>query len=203
MLEIAVTNTDRLVRLINDILDLERIESGKVELTRGTVDAQAIMDQAREGLQSMADQARIRIVSNPAIGSLWGDSDRIIQTLTNLLGNASSFLARHHGHAQRNGRRNGLHLLRADEDAAFRTTSSIDLPAFQSRRRVRFPQPRRLRTWPGHQPEHRHRSRGRIWAKGTSPGTRFQFTFAGHPAVDLPSAIEQPAVPLTGEGPTV
>ena len=39
MLEIAVTNTDRLVRLINDILDLERIDSGKVELERGPVDA--------------------------------------------------------------------------------------------------------------------------------------------------------------------
>jgi PAS domain S-box-containing protein len=91
MLEIAVTNTDRLVRLINDILDLERIGSGKVELTRGSVDAQAIMDQAREGIQSMADQAGIRIVAEPAAGSLWGDSDRLIQTLTNLLGNAIKF----------------------------------------------------------------------------------------------------------------
>jgi len=91
MLEIAVTNTDRLVRLINDILDLERIESGKVELTRGSVDAQAVMDQTREGLQSMADQAGVRIVTEPAAGSLWGDSDRIIQTLTNLLGNAIKF----------------------------------------------------------------------------------------------------------------
>ncbi len=91
MLEIAVTNTDRLVRLINDILDLERIESGKIELTRGTVDAQVVMDQAREGLQSIADQADIQIVTEPAAGSLWGDSDRIIQTLTNLIGNAIKF----------------------------------------------------------------------------------------------------------------
>ncbi len=91
MLEIAVSNTDRLVRLINDILDLERIESGKVELTRGTVDAQTVMDQAREGLQSIADQAGIRIVTEPVAGSLWGDSDRIIQTLTNLIGNAIKF----------------------------------------------------------------------------------------------------------------
>jgi PAS domain S-box len=91
MLEIAVSNTDRLVRLINDILDLERIGSGKVELARGTVDAQAVMLQALEGVQSMADHAGIRLVVEPANGSLWGDSDRIIQTLTNLLGNAVKF----------------------------------------------------------------------------------------------------------------
>jgi PAS domain S-box-containing protein len=91
MLEIAVINTDRLVRLINDILDLERIESGKVELSRGAVDAQTVMNQAREGLQSIADQAGIQIVTEPAVGSLWGDSDRIIQTLTNLISNAIKF----------------------------------------------------------------------------------------------------------------
>ena len=91
MLEIAVSNTDRLVRLINDILDLERIESGKVELARGPVDANAVMVQALEGLQSMADQAGVRLVIAPATGALWGDSDRIIQTLTNLLGNAIKF----------------------------------------------------------------------------------------------------------------
>jgi len=91
MLEIAVNNTDRLVRLINDILDLERIDSGRVELVRGSVDANAVMVQASEGLQAMADQAGVRVVIVPASATLWGDSDRIIQTLTNLLGNAIKF----------------------------------------------------------------------------------------------------------------
>jgi PAS domain S-box-containing protein len=91
MLEIAVANTDRLVRLINDILDLERIESGKVELTRGVVDAQAVVEQAREGLQAIAEQEGIRIVVEPFTGRLWGDSDRIIQMLMNLIGNAIKF----------------------------------------------------------------------------------------------------------------
>jgi PAS domain S-box-containing protein len=91
MLEIAVSNTDRLVRLINDILDLERIESGKVELRRGLVDSQSVVDQVRDGLQSMAEESGIRIVTEPHSGSLWGDSDRIIQTLTNLIGNAIKF----------------------------------------------------------------------------------------------------------------
>jgi len=94
MLSIAVSNTDRLVRLINDILDLERIESGKVELVRGPVDANLVMVQALEGVQSMGDEAGVELVVVPANGALWGDSDRIIQTLTNLLGNAIKFSGR-------------------------------------------------------------------------------------------------------------
>lgn len=91
MLEIAVSNTDRLVRLINEILDLERIGSGKVELARDIVDAHTVMVQASQGLQSMADQAGVHLVVSPASETLIGDSDRIIQTLTNLIGNAIKF----------------------------------------------------------------------------------------------------------------
>ncbi len=91
MLEIAVSNTDRLVRLINDILDLERIGSGKTELAHAPVDAHTVMVQASQGLQSMADEAGIHLVVSPASGTLLGDSDRIIQTLTNLIGNAIKF----------------------------------------------------------------------------------------------------------------
>ncbi len=91
MLEIAVSNTDRLVRLINDILDLERIGSGKTELAHASVDAHTVMVQASQGLQSMADEAGIHLVVSTASGTLLGDSDRIIQTLTNLIGNAIKF----------------------------------------------------------------------------------------------------------------
>jgi PAS domain S-box-containing protein len=91
MLEIAVSNTDRLVRLINDILDLERMSSGKTELSRGHVDARAVMVQALESVLSMADQAGVKLAIEPASGDLLGDTDRIVQTLTNLLGNAIKF----------------------------------------------------------------------------------------------------------------
>jgi PAS domain S-box-containing protein len=91
MLDIAVSNTDRLVRLINDILDLERIGSGAVELQRGAVDANAVMVQAVEAVESMAEQAGVRLDILPATATFWGDSDRIIQTLTNLVGNAIKF----------------------------------------------------------------------------------------------------------------
>jgi len=45
--EIAVGNTDRLVRLINDILDIERIESGKVSMVKQTCDAANLMPGSR------------------------------------------------------------------------------------------------------------------------------------------------------------
>ncbi len=93
MLEIAVTNTDRLVRLINDILDLERLDSGKVELVHSSLDANTVLLQAMEGVQSMADQGGVRLALVPVTAALWGDSDRIIQTLTNLVGNAIKFSA--------------------------------------------------------------------------------------------------------------
>ncbi len=94
MLQIAVSNTDRLVRLINDILDLERMGSGNIELSHRAFDAHSVMLQASEGVQPVACQAGVRIVVEPVSAALLGDSDRIIQTLTNLLGNAIKFSPR-------------------------------------------------------------------------------------------------------------
>ncbi len=91
MLEIAVTNTDRLVRLVNDILDIERIESGKVTMTKETCDAANLMLQAADAMRAMAEKAGVTFSVSPVLAWLRVDPDKIIQTLTNLLSNAIKF----------------------------------------------------------------------------------------------------------------
>jgi hypothetical protein len=91
MLEIAVSNTDRLVRLINDILDIERIESGQVAMEKHICDAATLMLQASEVMRAMADKAGVTLSVSPTSAQLYADPDRIIQTLTNLLSNAIKF----------------------------------------------------------------------------------------------------------------
>jgi PAS domain S-box-containing protein len=91
MLDIAVTNTDRLVRLINDILDIERMESGKITLTRQLCDADELLSQAVETMRPMAEKAGVTLAMHAAGAPLWADSDRLVQTLTNLLSNAIKF----------------------------------------------------------------------------------------------------------------
>ncbi len=91
MLDIAVNNTDRLVRLINDILDIERMESGKVTMEKKVCDAGDLMQQAGDSVQGVADRAGVKLSVSPLEVRLWVDPDRIIQTMTNLLGNAVKF----------------------------------------------------------------------------------------------------------------
>lgn len=91
MLEIAVNNTDRLVRLINDILDIERMQSGKVTMQRQVCDAAALMTQATDEMRGMAEKAGVTLSVSPQTARLWADPDRIVQTLTNLLSNAIKF----------------------------------------------------------------------------------------------------------------
>ena len=91
MLDIAVKNTDRLVNLINDILDIERIESGAVTMQRRDCDAADLMTQAGEVMQGLADKAGVTLSVTPLPTRLFADPDRIVQVLTNLLSNAIKF----------------------------------------------------------------------------------------------------------------
>src|SRR5262249_18970114 len=91
MLDIAVRNTDRLVRLINDILDVERIQSGKVSMGKTTCALADLMVQAGEVMQAMAEKAEVTLRVRPLQADLWVDPDRIMQMLTNLLSNAIKF----------------------------------------------------------------------------------------------------------------
>jgi signal transduction histidine kinase/DNA-binding response OmpR family regulator len=94
LLRIALTNTDRLIRLINDILDLERLQSGGItlhilpcsvyEMSRRAVDGVALLAETEKVFLDV----QIREQDAPMVDC---DADRIGQVLTNLLSNAIKF----------------------------------------------------------------------------------------------------------------
>jgi PAS domain S-box-containing protein len=91
MLEIAALDTERLVRLVNQVLDLERLESSKMVLAKHPCNAGILMQQAIEGVRSFAEEANITLKFFPLSVEICADGDRIIQTLVNLLANAVKF----------------------------------------------------------------------------------------------------------------
>jgi PAS domain S-box-containing protein len=91
MLEIAVQNTDRLIRLINDILDIERIESGKVAMEPAPVNAAELAQGAVDVMLQMAERAGVELYVWAEPLRLVADADRLLQVLTNLISNAIKF----------------------------------------------------------------------------------------------------------------
>ena len=95
MLRIASTNTDRLVRLINDILDLDRMDSEHSTMQIHRCSLPELIIQAIETMKPMADSLGIRVEVVPDTRReaivFDGDPDRIIQVLCNLLSNAIKF----------------------------------------------------------------------------------------------------------------
>ncbi|MFC7596468.1 ATP-binding protein [Terrabacter sp. GCM10028922] len=91
MVQIAVESTDRLIRLINDILDVERLAAGKLALHRQAWSAADLVARAVGEMTGLASQARVRLEVGDAQGTVDADADRIVQTLTNLLSNAVKF----------------------------------------------------------------------------------------------------------------
>ncbi|MEM9007413.1 MAG: ATP-binding protein, partial [Cyanobacteria bacterium P01_F01_bin.86] len=93
MLEVADENTDRLVRLVNNVLDLQRIESGEVTMDARVCDAADLIEQAVDAMQAISQQHDIELQTQSDAISIWADPDYIVQTLTNLIGNAIKFSA--------------------------------------------------------------------------------------------------------------
>lgn len=89
LLQIAETETDRLIRLINDILDLAKIEARKLPLSVGWHSMPALVETTFQSLQGLASQMQVELVSTqvPKVEA-YIDKDRIHQVLTNLLSNA-------------------------------------------------------------------------------------------------------------------
>jgi len=90
---IAHKNSERLVRIVNDILDVEKIESGKIQLLMQQVDLTALVKQAIEANHAYAEKHKVRFVLQHAPDSayLTADPDRLMQVMANLLSNAAKF----------------------------------------------------------------------------------------------------------------
>ncbi|HET6764701.1 MAG TPA: ATP-binding protein [Longimicrobiaceae bacterium] len=91
LLDIAVQNADRLVRLINDILDLERLRAGKQELECRATTAAELMRSTADVMEAMAERAGLRLTVAASPLPVFADPDRILQVLTNLVSNAIKF----------------------------------------------------------------------------------------------------------------
>lgn len=91
VLNIAVNNTERLIRLVNDILNLERMKSGKMNIKKVICQGEDIFLNAISTLQNMAEQAQVELIPQLQPVQLLADPDRLLQTLTNLLNNAIKF----------------------------------------------------------------------------------------------------------------
>jgi PAS domain S-box-containing protein len=95
LLTIAHKNCQRLVRLINDILDIEKIESGRVVFNFTRIDLRQVAEQAIEDNRGFAEGfgVRVRLDDASVEAEANADPDRLAQVITNLLSNAIKFSA--------------------------------------------------------------------------------------------------------------
>ena len=91
IIAIATEGVDRLVRLVDDILDLERLRSGKLTMTKTDCHTQNIIAGAIAQTQELAKRADTKIEVPDQSFSCYADPDRLIQVLTNLITNAIKF----------------------------------------------------------------------------------------------------------------
>jgi signal transduction histidine kinase len=96
LLETAKNNTTRLIRLINDILDISKIESGKITMKSEPVDIYSVLRDSMAGIGGFAEKYGVQVTcaSEESIPQVMADHDRIIQVVTNLLSNAIKFSPR-------------------------------------------------------------------------------------------------------------
>jgi PAS domain S-box-containing protein len=93
MMTVAINNSDRLIRLVNNILDLARLESGKAPLVKEPCQVSELMTSAIDSLEAMAMEAQVSLKVTSLDRVIRLAPDAILQTLTNLLSNAIKFSA--------------------------------------------------------------------------------------------------------------
>ncbi len=91
--EIAENNCQRLIRLINDILDMDQLETGRMAFDYEVIDLRDVARRAAQAMQGLADRKAIKITPQVPDHALviCADAERLVQVATNLLSNAIQF----------------------------------------------------------------------------------------------------------------
>jgi PAS domain S-box-containing protein len=93
LVEVAERNGQRLLDLINEVLDIEKIESGRVSLMPEPIDLESLLGESIRLNQGFADRFQVRLVlqEEPLNVMVRGDRKRLMQVMTNFLSNAAKF----------------------------------------------------------------------------------------------------------------
>jgi signal transduction histidine kinase len=93
ILQIADSNAHRLLQIINDMLDLEKMESGKMEMEMAPVRVLALIEDAIRENMPYAERFKVgfELGEVPADTTVWGNEESLMQVLVNLLSNAAKF----------------------------------------------------------------------------------------------------------------
>ena len=91
MIEIATTSSERLSRLLDDILDLGRLQAGKLPLDIGRQNATALLGAAAQAVSGSAVAGGVLLSMSEHEERVMADADRAVQVLINLVGNAVKF----------------------------------------------------------------------------------------------------------------
>jgi signal transduction histidine kinase len=90
-LSIAESNITRLISLINDLLDIEKMQSGKLEMELREVPLQDVFDRSYGSVIGFAEQQKVKLAMEPCDLLVYADGDRLVQVLVNLMSNAIKF----------------------------------------------------------------------------------------------------------------
>ena len=93
MIEMAIGNCDRLVRLVNDILDFEKMESGRLPLNRVPLEAVDLLRRAADVAHGMATAVNMTFNIDAGPAMVLADPERTLQVLNELVSNAIKFSA--------------------------------------------------------------------------------------------------------------
>ena len=87
----AESEVTRLINMTNDLLDVERLASGKLDMDAGPVPAAQILEESVGAMGTLAEQHEVELVQEPATFTVIADRDRILQVMVNLISNSIKY----------------------------------------------------------------------------------------------------------------